>query len=293
MIPQMGGSRGGVPSGPRKESSKVVLEGRSPSEPPRTVTLGAAQRNLVFGARPPRTSCHYRLRASGTQYYSTVPPQGATFWMIDSAGQQGAPRRLGRAVSPHGRPARRHPPGPGQPTDRVGRDGVGVAMKRFDVYLVTLDSTVGAEIQKTRPCLIISPDDMNDYIQMVIVAPVTTKAGHIRPASPRASRARTATSCWIRYEPSTSAVWSGTWAGSRPPLRPESSRCWPSSSPSDAARRQVALVTHKSHEGCRDHRVGGYPATGSLIVPRSVSGVSAPGRSGGREARSTRTLHTL
>jgi mRNA interferase MazF len=48
-------------------------------------------------------------------------------------------------------------------------------MKRFDVYLVTLDPTVGAELQKTRPCLIISPDEMNDYIQTVIVAPLTTK----------------------------------------------------------------------------------------------------------------------
>jgi mRNA interferase MazF len=49
-------------------------------------------------------------------------------------------------------------------------------VKRFDVYLVTLDPTVGVEIQKTRPCLIISPDEMNDYIQTVIVAPMTTKS---------------------------------------------------------------------------------------------------------------------
>jgi mRNA interferase MazF len=49
-------------------------------------------------------------------------------------------------------------------------------MKRFDVYLVSLDPTVGIEIQKTRPCLIISPDEMNEYIQTVIVAPMTTKA---------------------------------------------------------------------------------------------------------------------
>jgi mRNA interferase MazF len=49
-------------------------------------------------------------------------------------------------------------------------------VKRFDVYLVTLDPTVGVELQKTRPCLIISPDEMNDYIQTVIVAPMTTKS---------------------------------------------------------------------------------------------------------------------
>ncbi len=45
---------------------------------------------------------------------------------------------------------------------------------RFDVYLTNLDPTVGSEIQKTRPCLIISPDEMNNHIRTVIVAPMTT-----------------------------------------------------------------------------------------------------------------------
>ena len=49
------------------------------------------------------------------------------------------------------------------------------ALKRFDVYLVALDPTRGSEIQKTRPCLIISPDEMNRFIRTVIVAPLTTK----------------------------------------------------------------------------------------------------------------------
>ncbi len=48
-------------------------------------------------------------------------------------------------------------------------------VKRFDVCLVTLDPTIGHEIQKTRPCLIISPDEMNRYIGTVIIAPMTTK----------------------------------------------------------------------------------------------------------------------
>ncbi|MDA8427688.1 MAG: type II toxin-antitoxin system PemK/MazF family toxin [Geobacteraceae bacterium] len=47
--------------------------------------------------------------------------------------------------------------------------------KRFEVYLVNLDPTVGSEIRKARPCLIISPDEMNRYIATVIVAPMTTK----------------------------------------------------------------------------------------------------------------------
>ena len=48
-------------------------------------------------------------------------------------------------------------------------------VKRFDVCLVTLDPTIGHEIQKTRPCLVISPDEMNRYIGTVIIAPMTTK----------------------------------------------------------------------------------------------------------------------
>ena len=46
---------------------------------------------------------------------------------------------------------------------------------RFDVYLVALDPTVGSEIQKMRPCLIVSPDEMNRHIATVIVAPMTTQ----------------------------------------------------------------------------------------------------------------------
>ena len=50
-----------------------------------------------------------------------------------------------------------------------------MVVKRFEVYLVNLDPTVGSEIQKTRPCLVISPDEMNRHIATVIVAPMTTK----------------------------------------------------------------------------------------------------------------------
>ena len=46
---------------------------------------------------------------------------------------------------------------------------------RFDVYLINLDPTQGSEIKKTRPCLVISPDEMNRFISTVIVAPMTTK----------------------------------------------------------------------------------------------------------------------
>ena len=46
---------------------------------------------------------------------------------------------------------------------------------RFEVYLVALDPTIGTEIRKTRPCLVISPNEMNHRVRTVIVAPMTTK----------------------------------------------------------------------------------------------------------------------
>ena len=57
----------------------------------------------------------------------------------------------------------------------MGSGCVGMVVERFDVFLVNLDPTVGSEIKKTRPCLVISPDDMNLYISTVIIAPMTTK----------------------------------------------------------------------------------------------------------------------
>ena len=50
-----------------------------------------------------------------------------------------------------------------------------MVIKRFDVYLVNLDPTVDREIMKSRPCLLISPDEMNRWIKTVIIAPMTTK----------------------------------------------------------------------------------------------------------------------
>ena len=49
-----------------------------------------------------------------------------------------------------------------------------VAVHRFEVYLVNLAPTIGSEIRTTRPCLIISPDEANQYISTVIVAPMTS-----------------------------------------------------------------------------------------------------------------------
>lgn len=48
-------------------------------------------------------------------------------------------------------------------------------VKRFDVFVVVLDPTIGKEIRKSRPCVVVSPDEMNQWISTVIVAPMTTK----------------------------------------------------------------------------------------------------------------------
>jgi len=50
-----------------------------------------------------------------------------------------------------------------------------LVVARFEVYLVNLDPVIGSEIRKTRPCVIVSPDEMNAHIATVIVAPMTTK----------------------------------------------------------------------------------------------------------------------
>jgi len=53
---------------------------------------------------------------------------------------------------------------------------VGVVINQYEVFLINLDPTLGHEIQKTRPCLIISPNEMNRTIQTIIIAPMTTKS---------------------------------------------------------------------------------------------------------------------
>jgi mRNA interferase MazF len=49
-------------------------------------------------------------------------------------------------------------------------------LKQYQIILVNLDPTIGSEIQKTRPCVIISPDEMNKYLQTVIIAPMTSQS---------------------------------------------------------------------------------------------------------------------
>lgn len=46
--------------------------------------------------------------------------------------------------------------------------------RRGDVYLISLDPTIGREIKKTRPCVVVSPDDLNQHLSTFLVAPLTT-----------------------------------------------------------------------------------------------------------------------
>ncbi len=50
-----------------------------------------------------------------------------------------------------------------------------MVVNRFDVFLISLESARGSQIRRTRPCLVVSPDEMNHYIKTVIIAPMTTK----------------------------------------------------------------------------------------------------------------------
>ena len=52
-----------------------------------------------------------------------------------------------------------------------------MVISQYEVYLANLDPTIGHEIKKTRPCVVISPNEMNRNISTVIIAPMTTKSG--------------------------------------------------------------------------------------------------------------------
>lgn len=49
-------------------------------------------------------------------------------------------------------------------------------LNQYQIVLINLDLTIGSEIKKTRPCVIISPDEMNKHLRTIIIAPMTTKS---------------------------------------------------------------------------------------------------------------------
>ncbi len=52
-------------------------------------------------------------------------------------------------------------------------------IKQYDIYWVSLDPTIGAEIKKTRPCIVISPNEINFYLKTVLIAPLTSTIKNI------------------------------------------------------------------------------------------------------------------
>ena len=51
-----------------------------------------------------------------------------------------------------------------------------IKIEQYSVFLLNLDPTIGHEINKTRPCVVISPNEMNNHLQTIIIAPMTTKS---------------------------------------------------------------------------------------------------------------------
>ena len=69
-----------------------------------------------------------------------------------------------------------------------------MGINQYDIVLVNLDPTVGSEIKKTRPCIVISPDEMNKYLKTIVIAPLTSTS---RPYPTRIELKQVTTKGWI------------------------------------------------------------------------------------------------
>jgi mRNA interferase MazF len=67
-------------------------------------------------------------------------------------------------------------------------------LKQYQIVLVNLDPTIGSEMKKTRPCVIISPDEMNRYLQTIVIAPMTNSS---KPYPTRIDIKHKVTKGWI------------------------------------------------------------------------------------------------
>jgi len=67
-------------------------------------------------------------------------------------------------------------------------------LKQYQVVLVNLDPTLGSEMKKTRPCVIISPDEMNKYLQTIVIAPMTSSS---KPYPTRIEVKHNKTNGWV------------------------------------------------------------------------------------------------
>ena len=86
------------------------------------------------------------------------------------------------------------------------------AVSRAEVYWVNLDPTIGSEIKKTRPALVVSPDDMNAVLPRVIIAPITSAGQPLGCDLMKSSfKANTREFCWIRCAAWTRSGWVKKW----------------------------------------------------------------------------------
>lgn len=69
-----------------------------------------------------------------------------------------------------------------------------MVISQYEIVLVNLDPTVGSEIQKTRPCVVVSPNEMNKYLQTIVIAPLTSSS---KPYPTRVQIKQTKTKGWI------------------------------------------------------------------------------------------------
>jgi mRNA interferase MazF len=67
-------------------------------------------------------------------------------------------------------------------------------IKQYQIVLVNLDPTIGSEMKKTRPCVVISPDEMNKYLQTIVVAPMTSNS---KPYPTRVEVKHNKTKGWV------------------------------------------------------------------------------------------------
>lgn len=67
-------------------------------------------------------------------------------------------------------------------------------IKQYELVLVNLDPTIGSEMKKTRPCVVISPNEMNKYLQTIVIAPLTSSS---KPYPTRIEIKQTKTKGWV------------------------------------------------------------------------------------------------
>src|SRR5690606_9146856 len=70
-------------------------------------------------------------------------------------------------------------------------------INQYDIVLVNLDPTLGSEMKKTRPCVVLSPDEMNKYLQTIVVAPMTSSS---KPYPTRAAVKHNDIKGWIALD---------------------------------------------------------------------------------------------